>query len=183
MQSWDVIIVGAGNAALCAALSAQESGAKVLVLERAAEEESGGNSRFTAGLMRIVYNGVDDLRPLIDLSEEEVARSDFGTYTEEQFFDDIARVTEYRCDPDLTEILIKRSLDTVAWMRGKGVRFTAAWGRQAFNIGGRFKFWGGLTVEAVGGGPGLVDSLTNAARKNGIDVWYKARALALISDD
>ena len=63
MQPWDVIIVGAGNAALCAALSAQESGAKVLVLERAAEEESGGNSRFTAGLMRIVYNGVDDLRP------------------------------------------------------------------------------------------------------------------------
>src|SRR5439155_3964775 len=87
MQTWDVIIVGAGNAALCAALAAQESGGKVLVLERAAEEESGGNSRFTAGLMRIAYNGVDDLRPLIDLSEEEVARSDFGTYTEEQFFD------------------------------------------------------------------------------------------------
>ena len=79
MQPWDVIIVGAGNAALCAALSAQESGATVLVLERAAEEESGGNSRFTAGLMRIVYNGVDDLRPLIELSEDEVARSDFGS--------------------------------------------------------------------------------------------------------
>ena len=44
-------------------------------------------------------------------------------------------------------------------MRKKGVRFTAAWGRQAFNIGGKFKFWGGLTVEAVGGGPGLVESL------------------------
>jgi tricarballylate dehydrogenase len=49
--------------------------------------------------MRIAYNGVDDLRPLIDLSEDEAARSDFGTYTEEQFFDDMARVTEYRCDP------------------------------------------------------------------------------------
>jgi tricarballylate dehydrogenase len=183
MQPWDVIIVGGGNAALCAALSAKESGGKVLVLERAAEEESGGNSRFTAGLMRIAYNGVDDLCPLIDLSEEEVARSDFGTYPEEQFFDDMARVTEYRCDPDLTEILVKQSHPTVVWMRKKGVRFTAAWGRQAFNVGGKFKFWGGLTLEVVGGGPGLVDSLTQIAKKHGIEVWYNARALSLIADD
>src|SRR5688572_17174968 len=182
-MDFDVIIVGGGNAALCAALSARENAQRVLVLERAPEEESGGNSRFTAGLMRIVYNGVDDLRPLIDLSEEEVARSDFGTYTEEQFFDDMARVTEYRCDPDLTEVLIKNSLPTVKWMRKKGVRFTAAWGRQAFNINGRFKFWGGLTLEAVGGGPGLVDSLTQIAKKNGIEIWYQARALELIADD
>jgi tricarballylate dehydrogenase len=183
MQPWDVIIVGAGNAALCAALAAQESGGKVLVLERAAEEESGGNSRFTAGLMRIAYNGVDDLRPLIDLSEEEVARSDFGTYTEEQFLDDMARVTEYRCDPDLTEILVKESFPTALWMRKKGLRFTAAWGRQAFKIDGRFKFWGGLTLEAIGGGPGLVDSLTQIAKKNGVEVWYSARATGLVADD
>ncbi|NBS57897.1 MAG: FAD-dependent tricarballylate dehydrogenase TcuA [Betaproteobacteria bacterium] len=144
----------------------------------------GGNSRFTAGLMRVAYNGVEDLkRPIPDLSPEEIERTDFGTYTEDQFLDDMARVTEYRCDPDLTEILVKKSLDTVAWMRSKGVRFTAAWGRQAFNINGRFKFWGGLTVEAVGGGPGLVENLTNAAKKNGIEVWYEARATSLIADD
>ena len=118
-----------------------------------------------------------------DLSAEEIARTDFGTYTEEQFLDDMARVTEYRCDPDLTELLVKRSLPTVAWMRSKGVRFTAAWGRQAFNIGGRFKFWGGLTVEAVGGGPGLVDSLTQIAKKNGIEIRYGTRAVSLVTDD
>jgi len=183
VQTWDVIVVGGGNAALCAALSAKESGAKVLVLERAGEEESGGNSRFTAGLMRIAYNGVDDLRPLIDLSEDDVARSDFGTYRDERFFDDMARVTEYRCDPDLTEILVRQSHPTVLWMRNKGVRFTAAWGRQAFNVGGKFKFWGGLTLEAVGGGPGLVDSLTQIAKKGGVDIWYNARALSLVADD
>ena len=184
MQQWDVIVVGAGNAAFCAALAARERVERVLVLERAAQDESGGNSRFTAGLMRVAYDGVEDLKRVMpDLSPEEIARSDFGTYTEAQFLDDMGRVTEYRCDPDLTELLVKRSLDTVAWMRSKGVRFTAAWGRQAFNIGGRFKFWGGLTVEAVGGGPGLVDSLTQAAKKNGIEIWYQARATALVADD
>jgi len=182
--TWDVIVVGGGNAAFCAALAARERCEQVLVLERAPEDEAGGNSRFTAGLLRVAYDGVEDLKRVMpDLSEDEIARSDFGTYSADQFLDDMARVTEYRCDPDLTEILVKQSLDTVAWMRSKGVRFTAAWGRQAFNIGGRFKFWGGLTVEAVGGGPGLVDSLTQAAKKNGIEVWYQARATALIADD
>ena len=119
---YDVIVVGGGNAALCAAISASEVARKILVLERAPEEESGGNSRFTAGLMRVVYNGVEDLKQVIDLSADEIARSDFGTYTEEQFFDDMARVTEFRCDPDLTEILVKQSLPTVVWMRENGMR-------------------------------------------------------------
>jgi tricarballylate dehydrogenase len=181
---WDVIVVGGGNAAFCAALAARERCERILVLERAPEDEAGGNSRFTAGLMRVAYDGVEDLKRVMpDLSEDEIARTDFGSYSADQFLDDMARVTEYRCDPDLTEILVKQSLDTVAWMRSKGVRFTAAWGRQAFNIGGKFKFWGGLTVEAVGGGPGLVDALTAAANKNGIEVWYQARATALLADD
>jgi len=184
LEQWDVIVVGAGNAAFCAALSAAEFGKKVLVLERAPEDESGGNSRFTAGLMRVAYSGVEDLKKAIpDLSPEEIARTDFGTYTEDQFLDDMGRVTEYRCDPDLTEILVKNSLSTVEWMRKKGVRFTAAWGRQAFNIGGRFKFWGGLTVEAVGGGPGLVESLIAIAKKNGVEVWFNARATELMHGD
>src|SRR3982751_1007714 len=181
---YDVIVVGAGNAALCAALAARETAQKVLMLERAPEEESGGNSRYTAGLFRLAYRGPEDLKTLIpDLTEQEIANTDFGTYTEEQFLDDMARVTEYRCDPDLTEILVKQSLPTAQWMRKRGVRFTAAWGRQAFKIGGKFKFWGGLTVEAVGGGPGLVEAETQIAKKAGIEIWYGARALSLIVDD
>ena len=69
------------------------------------------------------------------------------------------------------------------WMRTKGVRFQPIYGRQAFNVGGRFKFWGGLTVEAWGGGPGLIDALHAGAKHHGIDVWYHSRALELEHDD
>jgi len=184
MDSWDVIVVGGGNAALCAALAARERCERVLVLERAPQEEAGGNSRFTAGAFRVVYEGVEDIRKIVpDLTPEEIARTDFGTYTADQFFDDMARVTQYRCNPDLTELLVRRSLDTLLWMQKKGIRFVPIYGRQAFKVNDRFKFWGGLTVESVGGGPGLVDGLTRAAQKNGIEIWYSARAVALIADD
>src|SRR6202140_344390 len=180
----DVIVVGGGNAAFCAALAAAEQGVSVLVLERAPEEEAGGNSRFTAGAFRCVYDGVEDLRALMpDLTDEEVSKSDFGTYTEEKFFDDMGRVTEYRTDPDLCEILVKRSKATMLWMHEKGMRFMPIWGRQAYKINGMFKFWGGLTVEAWGGGPGLVESWTKIAGKNKVAIAYGARALSLLSDD
>src|SRR3989441_12266650 len=177
----DVIVVGGGNAAFCAALAAQEQGASVLMLEAASEDESGGNSRFTAGSVRVVYNGVDDIRALVpDLTEQEIATTDFGTYTADQFFDDMARVTQHRADPDLVELLVTKSFPTLCWMRDKGIRFIPIYGRQAFKIEGKFKFWGGLTVEAVGGGPGLVNMLTESAKKRGIDIRYRTRALDLL---
>ena len=183
IKNYDVVVVGAGNAALCAALAANEKGARVLVLECSPEDQSGGNSRFTAGAIRFAYNGLEDLRQVVtDLTDEEIATTDFGTYTEDQFFDDMFRVTQYRTDPDLCEVLVKKSFSTIKWMREKGVRFVPIYGRQAFKVDGKFKFWGGLTVESVGGGPGLVDMLTAAAKKNGIEILYEARALELLFD-
>jgi tricarballylate dehydrogenase len=184
VSSYDVIVVGGGNAALCAALAAQETGARVLVLEAAPHEERGGNSRFTAGGMRVAYHGVDDLLELVpDLTEEERANTDFGTYTQDQFYDDLCRVTQYHTNPQMAEALVSRSLETTLWMRNRGVRFAPIYGRQAFKVEGRFKFWGGLTVEASGGGPGLIDSLYTIALHNGVDVSYQSRALELIDDD
>lgn len=181
--AFDIIVVGAGNAALCAALAACEGGGRVLVLERAPEEEAGGNSRFTAGAIRFAYDGLDDLRRVVtDLTEEEIERTDFGRYGRDAFYDDMGRLTDYRCDPTLTELLVERSLDTMVWLRGNGIRFVPIYGRQAFKVDGRFKFWGGLTVEASGGGPGLVEGLTSAAAAKGASILYGARALSLLFD-
>jgi tricarballylate dehydrogenase len=183
-NGYDVVVVGAGNAALCAALSATENGAKVLVLESAPLEERGGNTAFTAGAMRVAYRGLDDILELCpELSEAETDNTDFGSYTHEEFYDDLCRVTEYRTDPDLSDILVRRSFETLKWMRSKGVRFAPIYGRQAFKVDGRFQFWGGLTVETSGGGPGLVDALATAAESAGVEIRYEARAESLVEKD
>ncbi len=180
----DVLIVGAGNAAMCAALAARENGAEVIVLERASIAERGGNSTFTAGAIRVAYNTLDDLLELLsDLSEEEKANTDFGIYSEDQFFEDMGRVTQYHTDPDMVELLVRRSHPTLKWLRAKGIRFAPIYGRQAFKVDGKFKFWGGLTIEAWGGGPGLIEGLHTIAQREGVKIIYNARAMALISDD
>src|SRR6266704_1369065 len=173
-EAFDVIVVGAGNAATCAALSAHENGARVVMLEIAPEEARAGNSCFTGGAFRVVYHGAEDLARLIpDMNETELKAVDFGTYTEEQYFDDMGRLTQYRCDPDMTEILIRSSFETAVWMRGKGVRFQLGLGRQAFRVDGKFKFWGGLACHIWGGGKELMKALHARAAHDGIRVLYE----------
>lgn len=182
-EKYDVAIVGGGNAALCAAISARESGASVILLERAPKSERGGNTLLTDGLMRVVYNGVDDILQLSpDLSEQELAISDFGAYTRENFYDDMGRITRWRTDPDLCEVLIENSFDTLLWMRSHGVRFVPNYGRQAFKVDGRFRFWGGAPIVVAEGGPGLVDSLYAAAEKLGVVIQYESWVKDLVFD-
>ena len=183
-ESYDVIVVGGGNAALCAAISAVEGGARVLLLERSPKQQRGGNSAFTDGLMRFVYEGADDIRALIpDLTDQEMSVSDFGSYTEADFYDDMGRITQYRSDPDLCELLVTRSKETLLWMRGQGIQFRPEFGRQAYKVDGKFKFWGGATVAVAAGGPGLVDGLYKAAEKRGVTTVYDAWVRDLVHSD
>jgi len=180
-MSKKVIVVGGGNAALCAAISARLEGASVVLFERAPATLAGGNSRFTAGAMRTVYNGLDDIvRLMPELTDAERRQNDFGSYSREDFLGDLGRVTQYRCDPDLADRLVSDSLPTLLWMREQGVRFLPLYGRQSFAVDGRVRFWGGLVVEAWGGGPGLVNSLTHRATSLGIKIHYGHRVCALL---
>lgn len=176
MPARRVAIVGGGNAALCAAISARERGAAVDLFERAPFDLRGGNSRFTAGAIRTTYKGVEEIKQLMpDLTDDEIENTEFGQYSEADFFDDLGRVTQYRTDPDLAELLVKQSFSTLLWLRQHGVRFLPLYGRQSFEIDGKRRFWGGLTVEAWGGGQGLVDQLTQIATELGVALHYDCR--------
>ena len=178
-----VIVVGAGNAALCAALSARESGADVTVLEKAPEGERGGNTYFTGGGFRFPYNGIDDiLRIIPDLSEAEINRVDVGTYPTAKFRSDLARVTDGLIDDGMASALVREAEPTMEWLHDQGVRFALMTGRQANEVDGKLVFYGGLTVEAVGAGKGLSDQEFDAAKRAGVKVRYGCKVVNLLRD-
>ncbi|MBM3924771.1 MAG: FAD-binding dehydrogenase [SAR202 cluster bacterium] len=180
---FDVIIVGAGNAALCAALSAREKGARVVVLEKAPQHFRGGNTYFTGGAIRCAYNGIDDIKALIpDMSSEEEAGIDVGSYPQSKFYDDLMRVTEGLSDPELAQALVSQSHPTMVWLRHQGMRFVLLYGRQSFKVGDKHRFWGGLTVEAVGGGKGLSDQLFEMCQRRGVEIRYDTKGIRLLQD-
>lgn len=183
MSRYDVVVVGTGNAGLSAALAARQEGGEVLVLERAPVHERGGNSMYTGGAFKFAYDSVEDIKRIIpDLSEEQLANTEFGTYPEETFLDDVARLTEYRTDPELVEVLVTDSFDSVLWHRANGIAFIPKYHKDAFKVGGTYTFWGGDPLEVSGGGKGLIERLTEACEQSGIEVSYESRARELLMD-
>lgn len=187
MAEYDVIVVGAGNAALAAANSAHQKGAKnILVLEKAPLEHRGGNTYFSGGLLRIAFDTGNDLAPLVPDAEDSVPGffSDVEPYSQEDFMADLMRVTGNRSDPLLARILIENSYDTVRWMHEyAGIPMEPAVSLSAIRVGDRFKWQKGAIIRAMHEGVGLSRSWFQATNANEIEVQYGAGVLDLLEDD
>src|SRR5688572_14686728 len=123
-EAYDVVIIGAGNAAHAAALAAEEQGASVVILEKASKELRGGNTRFTGGVFRTVYEGVKDVVDIVpEVGEQGLEDVDVGHYTPKQYYDDIMRVSEGQGDERLIDLLIQQSTPTIKWLKSNGVKF------------------------------------------------------------
>ncbi len=180
----EIVIIGSGNAALCAAISALENGAEVIILEAAPKDEAGGNSMYTAGAMRFVYNNKNELLPLLDNpSDERIAKTEFGSYTKEHFQKDLLSFNNNKPLSLQQNILIDNSYETMLWLSSHEVKFDPIYSRQTFEKDGKFIFWGGLTLASEGEGVGLVKSELAAVLKLGGKILYSHKATELLSED
>jgi tricarballylate dehydrogenase len=181
-ERYDVVVVGGGNAAFCAAHAAREQGARVLMLEKADRDWAGGNSYFSAGAFRTAFSGLEELRPLLeDLSDEQAAITDVPPYTADDFHADMLRVTAGRCDPMLPDIMVRNSTATVRWLKNKGIRWRLMYDRQSFFVNGNYRFWGGLVLGTIDGGVGLIDQHAAAAQASGVELRYGSSVVDLVT--
>jgi tricarballylate dehydrogenase len=182
---YDVIVVGGGNAAFSAAHAAYDAGARrILLLEKGPREWIGGNSYFTAGAMRTTFSSLDDLRPLFDdFTDEDAARVVIEPYEQADFQADMERVTEGRCDKELSAILVGDAGNSLHWLREKGFAFRFMPERQAFEIDGKLHYWGGLYVGTVGGGEGMIAKHLEIAEREGIEVRCDSPVVRLLTGD
>ena len=170
----EVLVVGAGNAAMAAAVAAREQGADVVVLEKAPKSQRGGNSALTVH-MRFPYQGMEDLVSLLsDVSEEDSQSlaERVSAYTESDYYDDIMEVTDGQSDPTLAGILVSQAYSTVGWMRSYG----HAW------IPSHESPTSANVVSFDGGGFAMQERWFRAAERLGIPVHYGTRALELLQD-
>ncbi len=153
---YDVLVVGGGNAALCAAISAARDGATVLVVEAAPKFYRGGNTRHTRN-MRCAHDAATDT-----LS---------GPYSEEEFFDDLLRVTSGNTDQALSRMMIRESKDMLNWIAEQGVRFQPSLGG-TLSLGRTNSFF-------LGGGRAMLNALYRTAEGLGVDIVYDAEVVSL----
>ncbi len=159
-QKFDVLVIGGGNAALCAAISARREGASVLVLERAEKFYRGGNTRHTRN-MRCAHDAATDTLT--------------GPYPEDELFEDLLRVTEGETDEELARHMIHESKDMLTWIQEQGVRFQPPLGG-TLGLGRTNSFF-------LGGGRSMLNELYATAEKIGVEVRYRAEVVGMEIED
>jgi tricarballylate dehydrogenase len=150
-SKYDVLVIGGGNAALCAAISARRAGASVLVLEGAPKFYRGGNTRHTRN-MRCAHDAATDILT--------------GPYTEAEFWEDLLRVTGGQTDEELGRMMIRESKDILNWIVEQGVRWQPSLGG-TLSLGRTNSFF-------LGGGRAMLNALYRTAEELGIDIIYNA---------
>jgi tricarballylate dehydrogenase len=153
---YDVLVIGGGNAALCAAISARREGASVLVLEGAPKFYRGGNTRHTRN-MRCAHDAATDT-----LS---------GPYAEDEFFDDLLRVTDGKTDEALARLMIRESKSMLDWIQDQGVRFQPSLGG-TLSLGRTNSFF-------LGGGRAMLNALYLKAERLGVRAVYDSEVVGL----
>lgn len=181
-----VVVVGAGNAALTAALAAHERGARVLVLEAAPYEERGGNSRFAGAIFRMAHEGLDDVADLLtDDARHWLGKVQVDPYPAQRYLADLRATSAGQADRDLIEAVVQRSRGTATWMRDHGVRFELTVGKlhdpDKVPSNGALQLPPGGAVRIEHEGVGLMENLFAAVEKAGIEVWYDSPAHDLIT--
>ncbi len=152
MVRTDVLVIGGGNAALCAALMATEAGARVMLLEAAPREWRGGNSAHTRNL-RCMHDAPQDV--LVE------------AYPEEEFWQDLLKVTGGLTNEHLARLTIRASSTCRDWMRQHGVHFQPPLSG-ALHVARTNAFF-------MGGGKALVNAYYRSAEKLGVQVRYEAK--------
>src|SRR5207247_2289367 len=159
-RKFDVLVIGGGNAALCAAISARRAGASVLVLEGAPKFYRGGNTRHTRN-MRCAHDAATGILT--------------GPYTEEEFWDDLLRITGGQTDEELAKFMIRESKDILDWIVEQGVRWQPSLGG-TLSLGRTNSFF-------LGGGRAMLNALYLTAEKLGVEILYDAEVSDLRIED
>jgi tricarballylate dehydrogenase len=182
MKRRKIVIIGSGNAALCAGIAALEEAAQVTIFEKAPIEEAGGNSRYTAGAMRFAYGSRKQILALLsDRSHKRLLRTDFGTYPRAKFAADMRLFNGDHPLCELQNLLVDDSYSTMAWLKKHNISFDPIYSRQSFEKDGKTVFWGGLTLESRGEGVGLVDAELEEFRRLGGNIRYQADCSRLLT--